>query len=462
MTKIKVRFSVLGHLCLLAALGGCIVVADDGSSASEEDEIFADEQRRPRRHRRCASASPRSGARPGRRPGPDPPTSMWSPSGTGCILAASPAHTRPSFSRSSTREDPLLLRLHRHGHDEEGARVRERLRRQSGAPLCQKGAAYVRANIAPMASAYQKGGGRDRRGPRRARGADPHRAGLVPVLADGAAERAHGDGVRQLHQPDPRRHQVGLPLVQGGHRLQPVVQPVGHQVGAVGRRLLRRLGSQHGQVRRPHGQAIPFTTGKIDNFTYKEITTAVSLPLVIVDAYTFGGGPINVDSTWLNESNVAKAVDMGVADVMLSQTGDVAGYDSFIARVKGSSSSSSSRPPPPAPAPAAPAPAPPAAVVARRHHHVLVEQQQQQQQHWRRQRRGQPRDRRARRGRQHHRQHHPQLDVDRWLIADNVKLTKADSGETTWKLYVPSNGATLRDFGTPTPSSKAPTSCSPA
>lgn len=83
------------------------------------------------------------------------------------------------------------------------------------------------------------------------------------------------------------------------------------------------------------GKRFHFTTDKIDNYTYKEITSELGLPLVVVNAYTFGGGPIDVDTTWLNTANVATAVNMGVHMLILSQQGDVAGYDNFISQLRG-------------------------------------------------------------------------------------------------------------------------------
>jgi hypothetical protein len=82
------------------------------------------------------------------------------------------------------------------------------------------------------------------------------------------------------------------------------------------------------------GKPFPFTEGKIDNFTYAEISQQLALPLVIVDAYTYGGGPIDIDSTWLNKNNINKAVSLGVNTIILSQQGNVSGYDQFIAQVK--------------------------------------------------------------------------------------------------------------------------------
>lgn len=79
------------------------------------------------------------------------------------------------------------------------------------------------------------------------------------------------------------------------------------------------------------GKQFPFTEGKIDNYTYKQITTELGLPLVVIDAYTFGGGSIDVDPSWLDEGRLAKARDMKIAYVFLSQQGDVSGYDAFIA-----------------------------------------------------------------------------------------------------------------------------------
>jgi hypothetical protein len=79
------------------------------------------------------------------------------------------------------------------------------------------------------------------------------------------------------------------------------------------------------------GKPFPFTEEKIDNFTYKQITTELGLPLVVIDAYTFGGGPVDIDRSWLDSSHIAKARDMGIAYVFLSQQGDVTGYDAFIA-----------------------------------------------------------------------------------------------------------------------------------
>jgi hypothetical protein len=79
------------------------------------------------------------------------------------------------------------------------------------------------------------------------------------------------------------------------------------------------------------GKQFPFTDGKIDNFTYAEIVSEMALPLVVIDGYTFGGGAIDVDKSWLDATAVDKARQMGIAWVFLSQQGDVAGFDAFLA-----------------------------------------------------------------------------------------------------------------------------------
>ena len=79
------------------------------------------------------------------------------------------------------------------------------------------------------------------------------------------------------------------------------------------------------------GKQFAFTEGKVDNFTYAEIVAEMGLPLVIMDGYTFGGAAIDVDTSWLDATAIAKAKAMGIDWVFLSQQGDVAGFDAFLA-----------------------------------------------------------------------------------------------------------------------------------
>lgn len=66
------------------------------------------------------------------------------------------------------------------------------------------------------------------------------------------------------------------------------------------------------------GKPFPFTTDKIDNFTYKEISEALDLPLLVTSAYDFGGGPTPLDLTWFSDKALTEAPDLGVAGVVLS------------------------------------------------------------------------------------------------------------------------------------------------
>lgn len=66
------------------------------------------------------------------------------------------------------------------------------------------------------------------------------------------------------------------------------------------------------------GKPFPFTTDKIDNFSYKEISEALDLPLLVTSAYDFGGGPTPLDTTWFSDKALTEAPEMGVAGVILS------------------------------------------------------------------------------------------------------------------------------------------------
>ncbi|MDC0679255.1 cellulose binding domain-containing protein [Sorangium atrum] len=445
MTKIKGSlFGAGAALCLLAAVGGCIVVADDGSSASEEDEIFADE---------AAAAAAASQMRFGVAP---QWSQTWSPpqSGPANVEVVAVGDWLQSGGFTSTHKTklqqivnagktPYFFGYIATDMTKKGLGSENDCDGNSGAPLCQKGAAYVRANIASMASAYQKAAA----GIGAALGG---REALIHIEPDWYqfSQTAQQNALTET-ESDSFINQIlgaiksGCPSCKVVIDFSPWFSPsatkwassVGDFYDGWDRSVVKYVGLT--------GKQFPFTTGKIDNFTYKEITTAVSLPLVIVDAYTFGGGPINVDSTWLNESNVAKAVDMGVAIVMLSQTGDVAGYDSFIARVKGSSSSSSSSSTSSSSSSSSSSTSGsggggggtttssssssssstggggsgggnPGTGVRVEGGNITVSI----------------------------------TPNSTWTggYCNNIKLTKTDSGETTWKLYVPSNGATLRDF----------------
>ena len=86
------------------------------------------------------------------------------------------------------------------------------------------------------------------------------------------------------------------------------------------------------------GKKFPFTEGKVDNFTYKEITQELSLPLIVTSAYDFGGGPLALDSSWLDETNLQKAASMNVAAVLFSQGTGGGQIDAFIKKARDNSS----------------------------------------------------------------------------------------------------------------------------
>ncbi|WP_437622135.1 cellulose binding domain-containing protein [Sorangium sp. So ce1151] len=330
---------------MLAVLGGCIVAGDDGSSVSEEDEIFADE---------AAAAAAASQMRFGVAP---QWSQSWSPPSSGPanvdVVAVgdwlmsggfTSTHQSKLSAIVSKGKQPYFFGYIATDMTKKGLGSDRDCDGDTGAPLCQRGAAYVRSNIGAMVDAYKKA----------AQGINSALGGravepLIHIEPDWYqfSQTAQQNALTETESDDFMNRilgaiKSGCPSCKVVIDFSPWFSPsatrwassVGDFYDGWDRSVVKYVGLT--------GKPFPFTEGKIDNFTYREISAALSLPLVIVDAYTFGGGPINVDSTWLNESNVAKAVDMGVAIVMLSQTGDVSGYDSFIARVKGGSSSSSS------------------------------------------------------------------------------------------------------------------------
>ncbi|WP_437334668.1 hypothetical protein [Sorangium sp. So ce394] len=346
MTKIKGSLFGAGAVsCMLAALGGCIVAADDGSSVSEENEIFADE---------VAAAAAASQMRFGVAP---QWSQNWAPgsSGPANVDVVAVGDWLQSNGFTSTHKSKLQQIVNQgktpyfFGYiatdmTKKGLGSDRDCDGDSGAPLCQRGAAYVRSNIGKMVEAYKQAaqsinasfGGRSVEA-------------LIHIEPDWYqfSQTAQQNALTET-ESDNFMNQIlgairsGCPSCKVVIDFSPWFSPgatkwassVGDFYDGWDRSVVKYVGLT--------GKQFPFTEGKIDNFTYREITAALALPLVIVDAYTFGGGPINVDTTWLNANNVAKAVDMGVAIVMLSQTGDVAAYDRFIASVKGGSSSSSS------------------------------------------------------------------------------------------------------------------------
>ncbi|WP_437634321.1 cellulose binding domain-containing protein [Sorangium sp. So ce854] len=321
------------------------MAADDGSGVSEEDGIFADE---------AAAAAAASQMRFGVAP---QWSQTWSPpaSGPANVDVVAVGDWLMSAGFTSTHATKLKQIIDKgkvpyfFGYiatdmTKKGLNSDRDCDGDAGAPLCQRGAAYVRSNINAMVDGYKKAAQGINAG-LGGRAVEP----LIHIEPDWYqfSQTAQQNALTET-ESDNYINQIlgaiksGCPSCKVVIDFSPWFSPsatrwassVGDFYDGWDRSVVKYVGLT--------GKQFPFTEGKIDNFTYREITSALSLPLVVVSAYTFGGGPINVDSTWLNESNVAKAVDMGVAIVMLSQTGDVAGYDSFIARVKGSSSSSSS------------------------------------------------------------------------------------------------------------------------
>jgi hypothetical protein len=78
------------------------------------------------------------------------------------------------------------------------------------------------------------------------------------------------------------------------------------------------------------GKPFNFTEGKVDNYTYAEMTQELGLPLMVISAYTYGGGPIPLDESWLNQDAINRAQGWGVAGVILAKD-QPEKYDAFLA-----------------------------------------------------------------------------------------------------------------------------------
>ena len=68
---------------------------------------------------------------------------------------------------------------------------------------------------------------------------------------------------------------------------------------------------------------------KIDNFTYQQMTESVKLPLIVISAYNYGGGTIDLDKSWLDNTALEKAKKMNIAAVVLSYRQKEI-YDNFL------------------------------------------------------------------------------------------------------------------------------------
>ncbi|KYF74548.1 hypothetical protein BE11_20435, partial [Sorangium cellulosum] len=346
MTKIKGSLFGAGAVaCTLAVLGGCIVAGDDGSGVSEEDEIFAGEAEAA-----AVASQMRFGVAPQWSQTWNPPSS--GPANVDVVAVGdwlmSGGFTSTHQSKLSTiinkGKQPYFFGYIATDMTKKGLGADRDCDGDPNQPLCKQGAAYVRANIGAMVSKYRDAAGKIYAG-LGGRSVEP----LIHIEPDwyqfsqkdqqNAFDKTESDGFM---------NQI-LGAIKSGCPSCKVVIDFSPWFNASATRWAASPGDFYAGWDRSvvkyvglTGKQFPFTEGKIDNFTYRQISSALNLPLVIVDAYTFGGGPIDIDSSWLNESNIAKAVDMNIAIVMLSQQGNVAGYDSFIARVKGSGSSSSS------------------------------------------------------------------------------------------------------------------------
>lgn len=99
----------------------------------------------------------------------------------------------------------------------------------------------------------------------------------------------------------------------------------------------KSLGDYYGRIDRRYvqyiglvGKTFNFSEGKIDKYTYAEMTTEMNLPLIVTSAYTFGGTPTPLDITWLRPEAVDKSKKMRIDAIILSL--DKAElYEKFIA-----------------------------------------------------------------------------------------------------------------------------------
>ncbi|WP_437927002.1 cellulose binding domain-containing protein [Sorangium sp. So ce291] len=431
---------------MLAVFGGCIVAGDDGSSVSEEDEIFADEAAAA-----AAASQMRFGVAPQWSQSWNPPSS--GPANVDTVVVGdwllsngfSSTHASKARTIVGAGKTPYFFGYIATDMTKKGLGSNDDCDGNTSKPLCQRGADYVRANIDAIVTKYGDAA-------RQIATVVGGREALIHIEPDWFQfSETHQTNAFSLDESNRFMNRILGAISTNCTTCKVVIDfspwysPDKTAFRASASQFYQQWDRSVVKYVGLTGKPFPFTEGKIDNYTYRDISSALSLPLVIVDAYTFGGGPINVDSTWLSESNVAKAVDMGVAIVMLSQTGDVSGYDSFIARVKGGSSSSSSSSSSTTSSSRSSSSSSTTSSSSSGGGSgggsggaggsggsggsgggtstggVRVEG--------------------------------GNITVSitpnsTWTggYCNNVKLTKADSGETTWKLYVPSNGATLRDF----------------